>query len=606
MSLVLKEIKKTKAHKGITIVEVIIAMALLSVAIFSVVKIVRMTGQSLKRTESDSDITALVSEIRSVLSHIESCKKSLGGKNAVSTTNGIINNLFYVDEEASPVKNISMFKTLDSDPNQKQGQGAVKIIGYKLSDEDPIVDVNEEKSTHLYITFKRANDPKIKDITKKIKLWVDVDPSNNIQECRAYALSEGHIWSRNFFDQRQIYYMGGNVGIGLAAPRQNFHVSGSDPSSKILLEDVLFRMRSTDNPEPPRMEFFNQGGSWTRIKLDNRGGTCENGIQTSTSSQSSKYFSYHDGQVEIVGGYPGTGANTCVPGLGQNVILSVKNPNTGDGSNANLGLRTMAVGKGSTSIQFSDGDNGDTDSEWDGNIAYTHGSSSEEDFFRINVGGGSSNSTGASVGVKQGSFAYKSRGDSTVLTLHKKDQDLTSDNGAGMIYEGDELSFFVGSLSDRPIAFIKDGLKKEGTDPIIIEGDLEVTENITVNVGEANGTSDRRLKKNIQTLSSVTKKVLELKSVSFHWKDESPTDDKTQATLGLIAQELEKIFPELVSEGRDGMNKVSYLELVPILIQAIQEKEISHQRKIKRANKRLEKLERLTYLKKLMHKNKSN
>ena len=599
-----------RKESGLSLVEVLIASSLLALVSYGVMNVLKQTKTTIVTAETGSEMVMITSEIISILANTKSCTATLGGKNAANTPAGTIKKVVLVKPDS---QTIDKFKVIGDDPNARYGQGRIKILDYRLTDSPSDVSLSDN-TTALLVRFLRGKAAAKEEGTKKIRIWTK-RVGNIIESCRALSMVENSIWKRSAPpNENNIYYNEGNVGVGIDSPSEIFHVKGDSAASKVLFEDVLFRMRSTKNSEPPSMEFFIQGDpsmdpikqKWTKIKLDNRGGTCENGIQITTSSQPTKYFSYHDGQVEIVGGHPGMGPNTCVPGLGQNVILSVKNPNTVVGSNANLGLRTMAVGMGSTSIQFSDGDNGDTDSEWDGNIAYTHGSSSEEDLFRINVGGGSSESTGASVGVKQGSFAYKSRGDSTVLTLHKKDQDLTSDNGAGMIYEGDELSFFVGSLSDRPIAFIKDGLKKEGTDPIIIEGDLEVTENITVNVGEANGTSDRRLKKNIQTLSSVTKKVLDLKSVSFHWKDESPTDDKTQATLGLIAQELEKIFPELVSEGRDGMNKVSYLELVPILIQAIQEKEISHQRKIKRANKRLEKLERLTYLKKLMHKNKSN
>lgn len=80
-------------------------------------------------------------------------------------------------------------------------------------------------------------------------------------------------------------------------------------------------------------------------------------------------------------------------------------------------------------------------------------------------------------------------------------------------------------------------------------------------------TSDERLKKNIAKLAPVTEKIAKLKPVSFDWKF-SKTKKKN---IGLIAQDLEKIYPELVHEGVDGYKSIEYDKLTAILISAIQE-----------------------------------
>lgn len=80
--------------------------------------------------------------------------------------------------------------------------------------------------------------------------------------------------------------------------------------------------------------------------------------------------------------------------------------------------------------------------------------------------------------------------------------------------------------------------------------------------------SDRRLKKEIQPLEKALEKVTQLQGVSYKWKDES----KSQETqIGVIAQEVEKVFPEVVLTDDEGMKSVAYQNLVAPLIEAVKE-----------------------------------
>ena len=76
--------------------------------------------------------------------------------------------------------------------------------------------------------------------------------------------------------------------------------------------------------------------------------------------------------------------------------------------------------------------------------------------------------------------------------------------------------------------------------------------------------SDRKLKENIQTLDG--KKVLEMRGVSFTRKDTK------QQSSGVIAQEIQKVAPELVSESQ-GTLGVSYGNLVGYLIEAVKDQQ---------------------------------
>lgn len=82
------------------------------------------------------------------------------------------------------------------------------------------------------------------------------------------------------------------------------------------------------------------------------------------------------------------------------------------------------------------------------------------------------------------------------------------------------------------------------------------------------GSSDIRLKDDIQPLLNSLQKVLQLQGVSFRWK----TDPQKRKAIGLVAQDLEKVFPELVfTNENDGYKGINYAELTAVLIEAIKE-----------------------------------
>lgn len=101
-------------------------------------------------------------------------------------------------------------------------------------------------------------------------------------------------------------------------------------------------------------------------------------------------------------------------------------------------------------------------------------------------------------------------------------------------------------------------------------------------------TSDARLKTNISDVKlEAVSQLKELHPVQFQWKqveDVIVEDSVTIKTIhfsndidfnkrhyGLIAQDVQKLFPELVEESGDGYLSVNYMELIPILIQAVQD-----------------------------------
>ncbi|MCD5382353.1 MAG: tail fiber domain-containing protein [Candidatus Pacebacteria bacterium] len=85
--------------------------------------------------------------------------------------------------------------------------------------------------------------------------------------------------------------------------------------------------------------------------------------------------------------------------------------------------------------------------------------------------------------------------------------------------------------------------------------------------GSFSCTSDLRLKKNIETIPDALPRLLELRGVNYHWKTQLDDDDK----YGFIAQELEDVFPDLVTKDARGYKLVNTLGLTSVIVEAIKE-----------------------------------
>jgi hypothetical protein len=86
------------------------------------------------------------------------------------------------------------------------------------------------------------------------------------------------------------------------------------------------------------------------------------------------------------------------------------------------------------------------------------------------------------------------------------------------------------------------------------------------------GVSDSRLKTDVADIRSVLDRIDEVRVVNFDWRqDVSGFDFTDKRQTGVIAQELEQIFPELVSTGADGYKRVSYQALSLYNLQAMKE-----------------------------------
>ena len=82
-----------------------------------------------------------------------------------------------------------------------------------------------------------------------------------------------------------------------------------------------------------------------------------------------------------------------------------------------------------------------------------------------------------------------------------------------------------------------------------------------------NSSSDERLKTNIKPVENALDKVIALRGVSFNWKEGGAK------AIGLIAQEVEEVIPEIVSQDENGYLGIRYNNLIGVLIEAIKDQQ---------------------------------
>ncbi len=112
--------------------------------------------------------------------------------------------------------------------------------------------------------------------------------------------------------------------------------------------------------------------------------------------------------------------------------------------------------------------------------------------------------------------------------------------------------------------------------PLEVGGDISIATGSSLRFGATvvctsagcTSSSDKRLKENIQPLDFSLEKLLSLNAVQYDWKDKAKFGDKHQ--IGLIAQDLEKVYPEVVYTDKDsGFKAVAYDKLVAPIIEAL-------------------------------------
>lgn len=121
------------------------------------------------------------------------------------------------------------------------------------------------------------------------------------------------------------------------------------------------------------------------------------------------------------------------------------------------------------------------------------------------------------------------------------------------------MSYLLDGGPSLIMAKLKSGTRIYGT--ATVDGNLAVGGTVTAN-------SDISLKENIKEIPDALNKTLSLRGVEYDRKDDG------EHQIGVIAQEVEKVLPELVKNSDSGIKSVAYQNMIALLIEAIKEQNL--------------------------------
>lgn len=192
---------KMNRQSGFSLLEIMVAAALLGGLALAGAKLMESQSKSQKTVESRSEINAVLSDIRTILSQEQSCGVTFGGKNvdlAEGTVTAISQQEFYTPPSpATPI-----VTRYDSNTNAQlakiYGNGNVRILGYRLTTApdtsnssigvwSALPSGNRSGATNLIIRFYIGQDRTqgVEELSRKIALNVEINPSNQIVKCSA-------------------------------------------------------------------------------------------------------------------------------------------------------------------------------------------------------------------------------------------------------------------------------------------------------------------------------------------------------------------------------------------------------------------------------------
>jgi hypothetical protein len=209
-------------------------------------------------------------------------------------------------------------------------------------------------------------------------------------------------------------------------------------------------------------------------------------------------------------------------------------------------------------------------------------------------------SEGGSVNIKSGDSPQNNGGGISLSAGQGEfaGGDVTISGGIGSTANGGNISINAGSSSDAGgnINLNAGNGDIEGGNITLTTGEYynSTDEGLVIinGSGTYSGTwtqaSDRRLKKNIQSLNEQSDKVLKLNPVKYEMrKDEYPDKNLAEGEqIGLIAQEVEELFPQLVKTDSDGFKSIDYSKVSVLLLDVVKEQN----EKLEKQNKLLKKL----------------
>jgi hypothetical protein len=294
-----------------------------------------------------------------------------------------------------------------------------------------------------------------------------------------------------------------------------------------------------------------------------------------TDNESRGQSSFSSGNLNLSKGSASTtfGTNNIADGLGA-LATGINTRSVGNAS--------LSSGNGTIAKAFAAASFGTYNNVQDNPSGSTQADAKSTDrIFQIGNGSGETNLSNAFTMLRDGRIGLGNGAidPKYILDIDGRPRIRHHGETAGIYFSDtqNQPASFVGMKTDTQVGFYIGNAWRFWIDVL---GDAHVGSGILQ-------TSDQRLKKNLTPLGSSLMNIARLNGYHYFWKDQNL--DQTLQT-GLIAQEVEQIFPELVKTDDSGFKSVNYTGLIPYLIESVKELKIENE-KLKRAAQKIAILE---------------
>jgi trimeric autotransporter adhesin len=483
---------------------------------------------------------------------------AVGGYDA---TKGTIYDLFVLNTDSARFY-------VDSKPHLKGARGGFSVGGYDMTKTGVPI--------HDYL-----------DVSKdSVRIYVDSDPTSKGKKggfsVGGYDMTKGEVPAQDYMhvskDSVRVYV---DSNPSTKGARGGFAVGGYDLTKGTIQKFLAVNPDSTRIFTSDTISGFSVGNvktgvatSYLRLTPLNYFIGHESGLSTKPGSgfigKYNSFIGYQAGKGNVTGrgnvylGYQ-SGLSTT---SSYNVFLGEQtgcNPLNTGGYNTFIGYHSGFSNKGGDSNVF---------------IGFQSGNSNEGGASNVFIGNGTGqanvSSTGNIIIGYQAGKQHKT-GDNNIFLGYQAG--ATKSTGSNNIFIGYRAGF-SNTLSDKLYIAHSESF------PPLIYGDFSTpyvaindtlqhsTYTFYVN-GPAGGstawntTSDSRLKSNIETITGALDKVMQLRGVNFEWNDQSVEPGRR---MGFIAQEAEKIIPEVVNTKGDYFS-MQYAPITALLVEAIKEQQ---------------------------------
>lgn len=244
------------------------------------------------------------------------------------------------------------------------------------------------------------------------------------------------------------------------------------------------------------------------------------------------------------------------------------------------GNESVALGEGTVAKAWGAMTVGAWNNVQDNSVASKAGLKATDRIFQIGNGTAGNNLSNAVTVLRNGNVGI---GNTSLFPTHILDvggRGRFRHNGytAGIYFDDSQnnAAGFAGMMTDNTVGFY---IGNQWRIQAHINSGVNIIGNLGVS-GIVSQSSDRRLKRDFTHLSGSLEKLTSLQGYHYYWKDKQ-SDQSLQT--GLIAQEVEELFPELVSVNSDGIKSLNYTGLIPHLIESI--KDLQQQNAVLRGEK---------------------